>query len=111
MHSGMRGGPHVGALRRRSFTEYGELLQAESTSVFRKAICCLASNRSKGDFVSVRCNCGLSVPDRPDDKTHTLADLRRFPLGTVLYFYGKSHTLVSSPVLRNWSFKRAELNC
>src|SRR3954452_11018165 len=78
MHSGMRGGPHVGALRRRSFTEYGELLQAESTSVFRKAICCLASNRSKGDFVSVRCNCGLSVPDRPDDKTHTLADLRRF---------------------------------
>ena len=39
MHSGMRGGPHVGAFRRCSFTETEIKLQASSTSISRKAAC------------------------------------------------------------------------
>ena len=39
MHSGMRGGPHVGAFRRCSFTEAEIKLQAQSTSISRKPTC------------------------------------------------------------------------
>ena len=39
MHSGMRGGPHVGALRRCSFTDTEIKLQCSSTSISRNATC------------------------------------------------------------------------
>ena len=39
MHSGMRGGPHVGAFRRCSFTETEIKLQVYSSSISRKPTC------------------------------------------------------------------------
>src|SRR4029434_4865671 len=54
MHSGMRGGPHVGAFRRCSFTETELKLQCESTSISRRPAAGLArTHSSKGDPFSV----------------------------------------------------------
>ena len=39
MHSGMRGDPHVGAIRHCSFTEAEIELQAKSASISSKAAC------------------------------------------------------------------------
>src|ERR1700752_2937560 len=60
MHSGMRGGPHVGALRRCSFAKYGEVILRSLTSTSRKPTCWLASDRSLRCHVSrPRCNFAL----------------------------------------------------
>jgi len=45
MHSGMRGGPHVGAFRRCSFTDTEIELQCSSTSISRNPTCGLADQQ------------------------------------------------------------------
>ena len=78
MHSGMRGGPHVGAFRHHSFTETEIKLQANSTSVSSTATCGLAYQQvlRVPVFQSYLQLLLLSeCAGRPDDKQHTLTEL------------------------------------
>ena len=77
MHSGMRGGPHVGAFRHHSFTETEIKLQANSTSVSSTATCGLAYQQvlRVPVFQSYLQLLLLSeCAGRPDDKQHTLTE-------------------------------------
>src|SRR5438874_13838333 len=78
MHSGIRGGPHVGALRRCSFANT-ESYSRSITEHLPKAHLLVSHTDRSLRWPSFRpfCNCcGLSFSVRSADKTHTLADRR-----------------------------------
>src|SRR6266571_508512 len=80
VHSGIRGGPHVGALRR-AHSLIRRVTPGSLPSISRKPTCQSAYTDRSLRWPCFRpfCNCcDLSFSGRPADKTHTLADGRGF---------------------------------